>query len=166
MSEGGAIAARAARRAGLAAALLLSSIGGAAEAARPAHSYLRIDGVLGASNDPNHLGWFDVASWTPGQPTADGRATARITLVGAPPQDLAAAIAAHRTLHEALLQDVRAPDGRLVRNVSFWKFVITGLAPAKTSYAVTLQAAHVVCDDYGPAADGGPCAALKVEPHP
>jgi hypothetical protein len=152
--------------AGLALALLLASAGGAAQAARPVHSYLRIDGVLGASNDPDHLGWFDVASWSPGQPTADGRATARITLAGAPPQDLAAAIAAHRTLHEALLQDVQPPGGRLVRNVSFWKFVITGLAPAKTSYAVTLQATHVVCDDYEATSDAGPCAALKVEQHP
>jgi hypothetical protein len=162
------------RRAAVAAALLVATLAGAAFAARsgPArtHSYLRIDGVLGASDDPNHLGWFDVASWSPAQPTADGRATARLVIVGAPPQDLAAAIAAHRTLHEALLQDVRAPDGRLVRNVSFWKFVVTDLAPAKAparTYAVTLQAAHVVCDDYGAAAtDGGPCATLKAGQRP
>jgi hypothetical protein len=155
----------------LAPPLLSLALAGAAIAAPPAtphaHSYLRIDGVLGASNDPNHLGWFDVASWTPAQPTADGRATAKLVLVGAPPQDLAAAVAAHRTLHEALLQDVRGADGRLVRNVSFWKFTITGLAPAARTYAVTLQAAHVVCDDYGAApADGGPCATLKGDKSP
>jgi hypothetical protein len=150
--------------------IVATAVAGAALAAPAgpnAHSYLRIDGVLGASNDPNHLGWFDVASWTPAQPTADGRATARLVLVGAPPQDLAAAVAAHRTLHEALLQDVRRPDGRLIRNVSFWKFTITGLAPAARTYAVTLQAAHVVCDDYGAApADGGPCATLKGDKSP
>ena len=150
---------------------LVLAINHALSAARAAvphtHSYLRIDGVLGASNDPNHLGWFDVASWTPAEPTADGRATARLVIVGAPPQDLAAAVAAHRTLHEALLQDVQGSDGRLVRNVSFWKFVITGLAPAARTYAVTLQAAHVVCDDYGAApADGGPCATLKGDKSP
>jgi hypothetical protein len=140
----------------------------AALAAQPAaphtHSYLRIDGVLGASDDPNHLGWFDVASWNPAGPTPDGHATARLHLVGVPPADLAAAIAAHKQLHEALLQDVRG-DGAPIRNVSFWQFVITGLEPAKAparSYAVTLQATHVVCDDYAPTpADGGPCAALK-----
>jgi len=150
------------------AAALLATIAGAALAAQPAaprtHSYLRIDGVPGASDDPNHMGWFDVAGWSPTAPTPDGRATARIRIAGAPPQDLAAAVASHKTLHEALLQDVE-PDGRPLRNVSFWKFVITGLEPAKAparSYAVTLQAAHVVCDDYGPApAGGGPCAALK-----
>jgi hypothetical protein len=148
-------------------AALVAGAALAAPAAPRARSYLRIDGVLGASNDPNHLGWFDVASWTPAQPTADGRATARLVIVGAPPQDLAAAVAAHRTLHEALLQDVRGPDGRLVRNVSFWKFTIAGLAPAARTYAVTLQAAHVVCDDYGAApADGGPCATLKGDKSP
>ena len=154
-------------RAGL--ALVAVAIAGAALAAPSAaprvHSYLRIDGVLGASDDPNHLGWFDVASWSPAAPTADGRAVARIRMVGAPPADLAAAIAAHKKLHEALLQDVRASDGSLVRNVSFWQFVITGLEAAKAparSYAVTLQATHVVCDDYGPPPpNGGPCAALK-----
>jgi hypothetical protein len=152
---------------------LLAALAGAASAARPAprtHSYLRIDGVLGASDDPNHLGWFDVESWSPAEPTADGRATARLVILGAPPPDLAAAVAAHRALHEALLQDVQAPGGRLVRNVSFWKFVITGLAPGKAparTYAVTLQAAHVVCDDYGAApVDGGLCATLKGEQHP
>ena len=151
---------------------MAATVAGAALAAQPprTHSYLRIDGVLGASDDPNHLGWFDVASWSPAQPTADGRATARVVIVGAPPQDLAAAVASHRTLHEALLQDVHTPDGRLVRNVSFWKFVITGLATAKAparTYAVTLQAAHVVCDDYSQAAaPGGPCAALKGEQSP
>jgi hypothetical protein len=162
------------RRACAAAVLLVATVAGAAVAARSAptrtHSYLRIDGVLGASDDPNHLGWFDVASWSPAEPTPDGRATARLVIVGAPPQDLAAAIAAHRTLHEALLQDIQAADGRLVRNVSFWKLVITGLAPAKAparTYAVTLQATHVVCDDYGaPTADGGPCASLKGGQHP
>ena len=123
----------------------------------------------GASDDPNHLGWFDVAGWTPTAPTPEGRAAARIRIAGAPSSDLAAAIAAHRPLHEALLQDVE-PGGRLIRNVSFWRFVITGLEPAKAparAYAVTLQATHVVCDDYGPAAhDGGPCAVLKAGQHP
>jgi hypothetical protein len=146
----------------------------AALAAQPSaprtHSYLRIDGVLGASDDPGHLGWFDVAGWSPATPTPDGRATARIRILGAPPQDLAAAIAAHKELHEALLQDVRAADGGLVRNVSFWQFVITGLEPAKAparSYAVTLQATHVVCDDYGPQPpSGGLCASLKAGQHP
>jgi hypothetical protein len=150
------------------AALVLATAALAAQPPRT-HSYLRIDGVLGASDDPNHLGWFDVASWSPAAPTADGHATARLHLVGVPPADLAAAIAAHKKLHEALLQDVRG-DGAPVRNVSFWQFTITGLEPAKAparSYAVTLQATHVVCDDYGPApADGGPCAALKSAPHP
>ena len=148
--------------------LLAAAIASASSAAGPtprAHSYLRIDGVPGASDDPNHLGWFDVASWSPAQPTADGRATARLVIVGAPPSDLAAAVAARRTLHEALLQDAQGADGRLIRNVSFWKFVLTGLAPAKSpgrAYVVTLQAAHVVCDDYGPPpAGGGPCATLK-----
>jgi len=155
-------------------ALLAVAIGGAALAATPAtprtHSYLRIDGVLGASDDPAHLGWFDVASWSPAASTSDGRAAARLRIVGAPPPDLAAAVATRKTLHEALLQDVRASDGRLVRNVSFWRFVITGLeqarAPAR-SYAVTLQATHVVCDDYGPpSANGGPCASLKATQQP
>lgn len=155
-------------RAGL--RLVAATLAGASLAAAPAsprtHSYLRIDGVLGASDDPNHLGWFDVAGWSPAAPTPDGRAVARIHIAGAPPQDLAAAVASHRKLHEALLQDVGAPDGRLIRNVSFWQFVIVGLEPAARSYAVTLQATHVVCDDYGPAPqDGGPCAALKGE-HP
>ena len=150
-------------------ALLVATAAFAAQPAAPrTHSYLRIDGVLGASDDPNHLGWFDVAGWSPAAPTADGHATARIRIVGAPPQDLAAAIADHRKLHEALLQDVHA-DGSLVRNISFWQFVITGLQPAAAgarSYAVTLQATHVVCDDYGATPpDGGPCAALKGE-HP
>lgn len=155
-----------------AAALLAAAAGAAPTAPAPApktHSYLRIDGVPGASNDPNHLGWFDVAGWTPTAPTADGRATARVRIVGAAPQDLAAAVAAHKTLHEALLQDVEA-DGRPLRNVSFWTFVITGLDAAKAparSYAITLQAAHVVCDDYGqPPPDGGPCAALKAGQKP
>lgn len=128
------------------------------------HSYLRIDGVPGASNDPNHLGWFDVASWSPGAPTPDGHATARIHLAGAPSPDLAAAISGHKTLHEALLQDV-LPDGRLVRSASFWTFTVSGLTPANgppATYAVTLQAKHVVCDDYGsPPPGGGPCAVLK-----
>ena len=123
----------------------------------------------GDATDPNHLGWFNVDSWAPGAPTADGRATARVRIVGAPPQDLAAAIAGRRKLHEALLQDVAVADGRLVRNASFWTFQITDLAPAKAParlYAVTLQAAHVSCDDYGASpASGGPCAALK-NPHP
>ena len=146
--------------------LLAAALAGASLAAAPAaprtHSYLRIDGVLGASDDPNHLGWFDVTGWTPAAPTPDGHAVARIHIPGVPPQDLAAAVASHRKLHEALLQDVAAADGRLVRNVSFWQFVIVGLQPAQRSYAVTLQAAHVVCDDYAPApANGGPCATLK-----
>lgn len=161
-----------AREARAALALLTALVAGAALAATPAtprtHSYLRIDGVLGASNDPNHLGWFDVASWSPAPPTPDGHAVARIHIPGAPPQDLAAAVAGHRKLHEALLQDVAAADGRLVRNVSFWQFVIVGLESAKAparSYAVTLQATHVVCDDYGPAPpNGGPCAVLKAAP--
>ena len=149
--------------------LLAATLAGASLAAQPAaprtHSYLRIDGVLGASDDPNHLGWFDVAGWSPAAPTPDGRAVARIRLAGVPPQDLAAAVASHKKLHEALLQDVQTADGRLVRNVSFWQFVIVGLQPAKAparSYAVTLQATHVVCDDYSAAApNGGPCATLK-----
>lgn len=150
-----------------ASAALLAGIAATAIAAQPTprtHSYLRIDGVPGASNDPNHLGWFDVASWTPGPPTAAGHATARIHLVGLPSPDIAAAVTGHKTLHEALLQDVQ-PDGRLVRSASFWSFVVTGLTPAKgppATYAVTLQAAHVVCDDYGaPPPGGGPCAVLK-----
>ncbi len=155
-------------------ACLAAALAGAAIAAQPAtaatHSYLRIDGVPGASDDPAHLGWFDVASWSPGAPTPDGRATARIRIVGAPPQDLAAAFTSHQKLHEALLQDVQAADDRLVRNVSFWQFVITGLEPGKAparTYAVTLQATHVVCDDYGPPpAGGGPCALLKSGQHP
>ena len=155
-------------------ALLAATIGGAALAASPAaphtHSYLRIDGVLGASDDPNHLGWFDVAGWSPAAPTPDGRAVARIRITGAPPPDLATVVATHRKLHEALLQDVRAADGGLVRNVSFWQFVITGLEPGKAparSYAVTLQATHVVCDDYGPPPEnGGPCASLRTAQHP
>jgi hypothetical protein len=158
----------------LAAAATAFLVATAALAAQPAaprtHSYLRIDGVLGASDDPSHLGWFDVTSWSPTASTPDGRATARLRLVGVPPADLAAAIATHKKLHEALLQDVRVGDGAPVRNVSFWQFEITGLAPAKAparSYAVTLQATHVVCDDYGPApADGGPCAALKSAQQP
>jgi hypothetical protein len=152
------------------AACLVAGASVAAPPAPPTHSYLRIDGVLGASDDPNHLGWFDVTGWAPGAPTPDGRATARIRIVGAPPQDLASAIASRRKLHEALLQDVAAADGRLVRNVSFWSFVITDLAPAKAparNYAVTLQATHVVCDDYGPSpAGGGPCGALKAAQQP
>ena len=156
-----------------ASAMMAAAIAGAALAAPPAqvrvHSYLRIDGVLGASNDPNHLGWFDVAGWTPIGPASDNRVAARLRLGGAPPADLAAAIAAHKVLHEALLQDV-ASDGRLVRNVSFWKFVITDHAPAKAParvYAVTLQAAHVVCDDYGPTPQGGgPCVVLKAGQQP
>jgi hypothetical protein len=155
-------------------ACLAATIAGAAIAAQPAaprtHSYLRIDGVLGASDDPSHLGWFDVASWSPAGQTPNGRATARIRILGAPPQDLATAIATHKQLHEALLQDVQIADGRLVRNVSFWQFVITGLAPAKAparSYTVTLQAAHVVCDDEGPPPpNGGPCATLRSAQHP
>lgn len=157
-----------------AATLVAAAVAGTSLAAQPAspptHSYLRIDGVLGESDDPAHLGWFDVASWNPAAPTPDGRATARIRIVGAPPQDLATAVATHKKLHEALLQDVQLADGRLVRNVSFWQFVITGLEPGKASarsYAVTLQATHVVCDDYGPApSDGGPCASLKSEQRP
>ena len=147
-------------------AFLLATDAIAAQPAAPrTHSYLRIDGVLGASDDPSHLGWFDVASWSPAAPTPDGRTTARLRLVGVPPADLAAVIATRKKLHEALLQDVRIGDGAPVRNVSFWQFVITGLEAAKAparSYAVTLQATHVVCDDYGPTPpDGGPCAALK-----
>jgi len=154
-------------RAGL--GLLAATLAGASLAAAPAaprtHSYLRIDGVLGASDDPNHLGWFDVAGWSPAAPTPDGHAVARIRIPGAPPQDLAAAVASRKKLHEALLQDVQIADGRLVRNVSFWQFVIVGLEPAARSYAVTLQATHVVCDDYGPAPpNGGPCATLKAAP--
>jgi hypothetical protein len=160
-----------ARLAVAAAAFLAATAALAAQPAAPrTHSYLRIDGVLGASDDPNHLGWFDVASWNPAAPTADGRTTARLRLVGVPPADLAAAIATHKQLHEALLQDVRIGDGAPVRNVSFWQFVITGLEPAKAparSYALTLQATHVVCDDYGPTPpDGGPCAALKSAQQP
>ncbi|HEY1426704.1 MAG TPA: hypothetical protein VGF50_08540 [Caulobacteraceae bacterium] len=150
----------------------MAAVAATALAAPPAErtrSYLRIDGVPGASNDPNHLGWFDVASWTPGPPTSDGRATARIHLVGAPSPDIAAAVAGRKSLHEALLQDVQ-PDGRLVRSVSFWSFAITGPTPAKgppATYAVTLQAQHAVCDDYGPPPPGGgPCAVLKAGQKP
>jgi len=150
--------------------LLAASMAGAVLAAPVArtHSYLRIDGVLGASNDPAHLGWFDVASWTPLAPLPDGRFAARIRIVGAPPQDLAAAVAAHRKLHEALLQDVQVEGGAPVRNVSFWQFEITGLeagkAPVQT-YAVTFKARRAVCDDYAAAPAGGsPCAVLKPPP--
>ena len=149
----------------------LAAAASAVLAAPPAartHSYLRIDGVLGASVDPAHLGWFDIASWTPLPPTPDGRFAARIRIVGAPPQDLAAAVAGHRKLHEALLQDVQGASGSLVRNVSFWQFEIAGLESGKApvqSYTVTLRAAHLVCDDYGrPPPDGGPCAVLKKAP--
>ena len=146
--------------------IAVAAVGALAASPAPprVHSYLRIDGVLGASVDPAHLGWFDVVSWTPLPPTADGRFAARVRIVGAPPQDLAAAVAAHRKLHEALLQDVRA-GGSLVRNVSFWRFEIgrleSGKAPVQ-SYAVTLKASRLVCDDYGPRPpDGGPCGVLK-----
>ena len=107
--------------------------------------------MLGASDDPNHLGWFDVASWT--------RPRRRRT--AAPPPGCVSSARRrrsrrgdrhHHTLHEALLQDVRAADGR----VSAQRLVLAArdhrLAPAKAparSYAVTLQATHVVCDDYG-----------------
>jgi hypothetical protein len=152
------------------AAGLAVALTGAAFAAEPAaprtHSYLRIDGVLGASNDPGHLGWFDVAGWGPARPTPDGGAMARIRILGAPPSDLAAAVSAHKKLHEALLQDVELGSGSLVRNVSFWQFVIVGLEPGKApaaSYAVTLKAVRVVCSETqgAPGPDGGPCAALR-----
>jgi hypothetical protein len=153
------------RRAAAAASLLLAAVSGAQAAPARTHAYLRIDGVPGDSNDPSHLGWFDVASWTPAIPGANGRVTARLHIVGVPPADLTAVISGKRRLHEALLQDVQVGDGRLVRNVSFWQFVITGLEPARAparSYAVILQATKVVCNDYGaPPADGGPCAVLK-----
>jgi hypothetical protein len=155
-----------ARRAALAAlGGALASAALAASSAPRTHSYLRVDGVLGASVDPAHLGWFDVVSWTPLAPLPDGRFAARIRIVGAPPQDLAAAVSARRKLHEALLQDVQVAGGAPVRNVSFWQFEITGLdagKPPVQSYAVTFKARRAVCDDYAPAPAGGsPCAVLK-----
>jgi len=152
------------------AALLLAAAaagdGRADRATLRTHSYLRIDGVPGASDDPNHVGWFDVESWGPLQPTPGGGAATRIRLVGAPQDDMAAAIAGRRTLHEALLQEVELPGGRLVRNVSFWHFVIAGVAPGKVparSYAVTLRAEKVVCDEDGRAAASraDPCASVQ-----
>ena len=135
----------------------------AAHVAAPrTHSFLRIDGVLGASNDPGHLGWFDVAGWGPARSTPDGGAEARIRIVGQPPGDLAAAVASHKKLHEALLQDVEVPGGSLVRNVSFWQFTIANLQPAGSAYAVTLRATKVVCQEQSdPSQDRGPCAELN-----
>ena len=149
--------------------LLAATLAGASLAAPPAaprtHSYLRIDGVLGASDDPNHLGWFDVAGWSPAAPTPDGRAVAHIRLAGVPPQDLAAVVASRRKLHEALLQDVQIADGRLVRNVSFWQFVIVGLEPGGAQLR-----GHAAGHPRGlrrlrrRAPNGGPCATLKAAP--